>query len=445
MQLDDKIQSLLNNLEIEQLNQIQEDSFRSIQNRPDTLLLAPTGSGKTLAFLLPIFTKLKPEEKRVQCLILAPSRELALQIEQVWRKMSTGFKVNICYGGHNMAVEIQNLSEPPAVLIGTPGRIADHITRKTFDLSGIQTLVLDEFDKSLSLGFHDQMEFIYGHLRKLKTRVLVSATSKIKIPEFTKITQPWVLNFTREEDEKPDLKLYKVISESKDKIDRLFELICHLGSEPSIIFCNHRETTMRTSDLLWQMGIENAYFHGGMDQLDREKALIRFRNGSVKFLVASDLAARGLDIPFVKHVIHYHLPLKNEDFVHRNGRTARMNAEGFAYLLLHRNEHQPEYLNQKIEEFIFPENTTPPAFSEFTTLYINGGKKDKLSKGDVLGFLAKKGNLQKEDIGVIELKDFMAFVAVRKSVVKSLINAIQNEKLKGKKYKYGIESEQKFA
>ena len=157
------------------------------------------------------------------------------------------------------------------------------------------------------------------------------------------------------------------------------------------------------------------------------------------------LAARGLDIPFVKHVIHYHLPLKNEDFVHRNGRTARMNAEGFAYLLLHRNEHQPEYLNQKIEEFIFPENTTPPAFSEFTTLYINGGKKDKLSKGDVLGFLAKKGNLQKEDIGVIELKDFMAFVAVKKSVVKSLINAIQNEKLKGKKYKYGIESEQKFA
>jgi superfamily II DNA/RNA helicase len=435
MQLQENIQTIISNLGIAELNQIQQDAFKTIQKEADTLLLAPTGSGKTLAFLLPIFTKLKTDEKRVQCLILTPSRELAIQIEQVWKKMSTGFKVNVCYGGHNVAVEVQNFSEPPALLVGTPGRIADHITRRSFDLSGIQTLVLDEFDKSLALGFHDQMSFIYQHLRKLKTKVLVSATAKIKIPEFTGISNPWVLNFTKDIEEEPRLQLRKVISESKDKIDGLFNLICNLGAAPTIIFCNHRDATERTSELLWEMGVENAFFHGGMDQLAREKTLIQFRNGSTNFLVASDLAARGLDIPAVKNVIHYHLPLKNEDFVHRNGRTARMNAEGSAYIVLHRNEHLPIYLNESPEEFVLTEDLSAPKMSDWTTLYISGGKKDKLSKGDIVGFLAKKGELGKDDIGLIEIMDFMSFVSVKKDKLKALLSLIQAEKMKGKKYK----------
>ena len=435
MLIQENLQLAISNLGIESLNLIQEEALISIQNEAETLLLAPTGSGKTLAFLLPILTKLNHDNKKIQVLILTPSRELAIQIEQVWKKMATGFRVNVCYGGHNMAVEIQNMAEPPALLIGTPGRIADHITRRTFDLTSIHTLVLDEFDKSLTLGFHDQMSYITRNLRKLKSKVLVSATAQVKIPEFAGIMNPRVLDFTTTFEDVSQLKIFTVMSESKDKIDCLFNLVCDLGAVSTIIFCNHREAVERTSSLLWEMGVENAFFHGGMEQIDREKTLIQFRNGSTNFLVASDLAARGLDITAVKNIIHYHLPHKNEDFVHRNGRTARMNAEGSAYIILHAEEKVPDYLNGKWDEYLPQPSATPPKRSLWTTIYIGGGKKDKISKGDVVGFLAKVGNLTKDDIGVIELLDFMTFATVKKAQLKTLLPIIQQAKLKGNKYK----------
>jgi superfamily II DNA/RNA helicase len=438
MQLPLKIQTAIANSGITELNDIQTNAFSTIQKQAEVLLLAPTGSGKTLAFLLPIFAQLTTNEKRVQCLILTPSRELAMQIEQVWKKMATGFKVNVCYGGHSMSVEKQNFKEPPTVLIGTPGRIADHLTRNTFDLSGIHTLVLDEFDKSLALGFHDQMSYITHNLKNLTKKILVSATSKIEIPTFTGIEQPWVLNFNKKkekEEETPRLTVRTVYSEEKDKIECLFNLLCNLGAESTIIFCNHRDAAERTSKLLWEKGIENTFFHGGMEQLDREKTLLQFRNGTINFLVASDLAARGLDISAVKNIIHYHLPHKIEDYVHRNGRTARMHAEGDAYIIFYKDEPKPNYLPELPEEYVLQDEYTPPKRSLWTTLYINGGKKDKLSKGDIAGFLMKVGNLPKEEIGLIEIMDFMAFVAVKKSVVRTLLPIIQQAKLKGSKYK----------
>jgi superfamily II DNA/RNA helicase len=435
MKLNDKLQNILTNLGISELNQIQEAAFMPIKKEAEVVLLAPTGSGKTLAFLLPIFTELKADEKRVQCLILTPSRELAIQIEQVWRKMATGFKVNVCYGGHDMSVEVRNLSTPPALLIGTPGRIADHIDRETFDTSGVHILVLDEFDKSLGLGFHDQMAYISENLKEVSSKVLVSATSKIQIPEFTGIKFPQTLDFTKEKEEEPLLTLHTLISEEKDKIETLYQLLCNLGAESTLIFCNHREAAERTSALLWERGVENAFFHGGMEQIDRERTLIQFRNGSTNFLVASDLAARGLDISAVKNIIHYHLPLKSEDFVHRNGRTARMKVKGNAYIILHKEENVPHYLDKLPKKFSLKMNLPSPKMSDWTTLYISGGKKDKLSKGDILGFLAKTGGLAKEEIGLIEQMDFMSFAAVKKEKLATLLPIIQVEKMKGKKYK----------
>jgi superfamily II DNA/RNA helicase len=187
--------NILLNLGIESLNEMQEVAQNSILNDTNILLLSPTGSGKTLAFLLPIFEMLQEEINAVQCLILVPSRELGLQIEQVWKKMGTPYKVNVCYGGHSIETEIKNLSNPPAVLIGTPGRIADHIDRETFKTDHILTLVLDEFDKSLQLGFHEQMSYIIARLPKLNKRILVSATSAIEIPKYTKVVhlQFWIL------------------------------------------------------------------------------------------------------------------------------------------------------------------------------------------------------------------------------------------------------------
>lgn len=430
--------NLLLNLGIESLNEMQEVAQDAILNDANVLLLSPTGSGKTLAFLLPIFEMLQPVNKTVQCLILVPSRELGLQIEQVWKKMGTDYKVNACYGGHSIETEIKNLSNPPAVLIGTPGRIADHIDRGTFTTDKIQTLVLDEFDKSLQLGFHEQMSFIISKLNKLNKRILVSATSDIEIPKYTRVVNPTVLDFIPSDVEDSNLILKMVISKEKDKINSLFNLICSLKSEAAIIFCNHRDAAERISDTLNEKGIYSTYYHGGMDQDERERALIQFRNGSVSYLITTDLAARGLDIPEMKHVIHYHLPSKEDEFTHRNGRTARMLASGTAYIVAHESEKKMDYLDYKMAVLNIENTIALPKAPEFQTIYISGGKKNKLNKIDIVGFFSQKGKLEKGDLGMIEVKDFISFAAVKSKKVKEFLSNIRDEKMKGKKFKIEV-------
>lgn len=430
--------NVLLNLGIESLNEMQEVAQDIILNDSNVLLLSPTGSGKTLAFLLPIFQILQEDSNAVQCLILVPSRELGLQIEQVWKKMGTHYKVNVCYGGHSIETEIKNLSNPPAVLIGTPGRIADHIERETFKTDTIETLILDEFDKSLQLGFHEQMSYIIGRLPKLNKRVLVSATSDIEIPKYTRVVNPTVLDFIPTEEEKTNLSMKMVVSKEKDKINSLFNLICSLQSEQAIIFCNHRDAAERISDTLTEKGIYATYYHGGMDQEERERALIQFRNGSVSYLITTDLAARGLDIPEMKHVIHYHLPSKEDEFTHRNGRTARMLASGTAYIIIHESEKKLDYIDYGMTVLNVENSITLPKAPEFQTIYISGGKKTKLNKIDIVGFFSQKGKLEKGDLGLIEVKDFISFAAVKSKKVKDLLHNIRDEKMKGKKFKIEV-------
>ncbi len=430
--------NILGNLGIENLNEMQVAAQETILNENNVLLLSPTGSGKTLAFLLPIFEMLQLEILSVQTLILVPSRELGLQIEQVWKKMGTDYKVNVCYGGHSIDTEIKNLSNPPAVLIGTPGRIADHIDRGTFRVDKIQTLILDEFDKSLQLGFHEQMSFIIGKLTKLNKRVLVSATSDIEIPKYTRVINPTILDFIPNEEEKSNLSTKLVISKEKDKIGSLFNLICSLKSESAIIFCNHRDAAERISDALCEKGIYATYYHGGMDQDERERALIQFRNGSVSYLITTDLAARGLDIPEMKHVIHYHLPSKEDEFTHRNGRTARMLSSGTAYIIHNETEKKLDYIDYGMKVLAIENSTNLPKPPQFQTLYISGGKKNKLNKIDIVGFFSQKGKLEKGDLGLIEVKDFISFAAVKFNKVQDLLKNIREEKMKGKKFKIEI-------
>ncbi len=429
---------ILLNLGIEQLNEMQILAEEAILNDANILLLSPTGSGKTLAFLLPIFQMLQEQINQVQCLILVPSRELGLQIEQVWKKMGTNHKVNVCYGGHAIETEIKNLSQPPAILIGTPGRIADHIDRGSFNPDTIQTLILDEFDKSLQLGFHEQMSFIMQRLPKLNKRVLVSATSDIEIPKYTRVVNPTVLDFIPSETEKINLTSKLVVSKDKDKLQSLFNLICSLKSEQAIVFCNHRDAAERISDTLNEKGIYATYYHGGMDQDERERALIQFRNGSVSYLITTDLAARGLDIPEMKHVIHYHLPAKEDEFTHRNGRTARMLSSGTAYILIHESEKKMDYLDYGLSVLNVDASTTLPKAPQFQTIYISGGKKTKLNKIDIVGFFSQKGKLDKGDLGLIEVKDFVSFAAVKSKKVTDLLKNIRDEKMKGKKFKIEV-------
>lgn len=428
---------ILSNLGIDNLNEMQISAQKTIVEKQNTILLSPTGSGKTLAFLLPILQLLKEDIKTIQCLVIVPSRELALQIEQVWKKMGTKFKANVCYGGHSIDTEINNLSNPPAILIGTPGRLTDHLERQSFDTNSITILVLDEFDKSLQLGFQDEMNTIVSQLPNLEKKVLLSATSDVEIPNFIDMESSEILDYM-EEKKDSTLSIRLVLSPEKDKIETLFHLICSLDSEPALIFCNHREVTERINDLLNEKGIQAGYYHGGMDQDDRERILIKFRNGSLNYLITTDLAARGLDIPEMNHVIHYHLPAKESEFIHRNGRTARMHALGTAYIVSFKEDKLPDYIPEGLNILQVKAGKPLPKHPEFETIYISGGKKNKLNKNDIVGFFLQKGKLDKSDLGLIEVKDFISFVAVRASMVKALLANIRDEKMKGKKYKIEV-------
>ena len=431
------VEKVLGNLKITSLNEMQQAAIATADKGKDVVLLAPTGSGKTIGFLLPVLKNLSADAKGVQALILVPSRELALQIEQVFKLMGTGFKVNCCYGGHPVKIERNNFEQPPAVLIGTPGRIAYHLRKENFDESAISTLVLDEFDKALEFGFQEDMAYIICNLRSLKQRMLTSATAMTDIPEFTGLKNPVEVNFLKDVKVAPDLKLKKIITTAEDKLDALFDLICKIGSETSLIFCNHRETVDRISDLLIDKDLAHDIFHGGMEQDERERALLKFRNGSIKILITTDLAARGLDIPEVGNIVHYQLPYTEDAFLHRNGRTARMNAKGTAFLIMTEEEKYP-FLKGDIEIEKLKGNYDLPKDSQWQTLYIAAGKKDKINKIDIVGLLLKKGGLQKEDVGLIEVKDQSSYVAVKRNMVNKILAALRDEKIKNKKVKIEV-------
>lgn len=433
----EQLKKVIKNLDIEQLNEMQLAMLEADESGKDIVLRSPTGTGKTLAFLLPILKHLEPNNREVQAVILAPTRELALQIESVVKSMKIPFKVNCCYGGHPVRIEKRNLSQPPAILIATPGRLADHIHRRNISLSQAKMLVLDEFDKSLEIGFQEDMEDIIKDMPSIEKRILTSATEAISIPRFAGVRYPIKLSFDKPKTAENKLSIQVVKSPEKDKLNTLYKLICNVESASMLVFCNYKETVGRVSEFLKDKGVFHDVFHGDLEQIDREKTLSKFRNGSYNILITTDLAARGLDIPSIKYVVHYHLANKADAFTHRNGRTARMHADGTVLLLMHEEEYFPDYLREEPSEFILKDMSTPLA-PEWQTLWIGKGKKDKINKMDVVGFLAKKGQLKKDEIGLIEVKDFYSFTAVKRNKMDRLLKLIQNEKIKGKKARIGI-------
>lgn len=430
---------ILTALDIEALNEMQQASLEATAQHDNVMIISATGSGKTLAFLLPVLRSIVPGMRSTQAMIVVPSRELALQIDQVFRNMRTGLKVTCCYGGHKREIEENNLLQAPAVIIGTPGRLGDHIRRGNIKTDLIHTLVLDEFDKSLEMGFTEEVSFVVGSLKAVEKRILTSATEAEVIPQFIGATDIVKLNFSSDEPVTEEVLSYrKVLSPETDKIETLFKLLCYIGDRSSIIFCNHRDAVERTSALLAEKSITNTFYHGAMEQNERETALAKFRNGSINFLVTTDLAARGLDVPNIRYVIHYHLPATEEIFTHRNGRTARMDASGTVILILNDKEQLPGYIDQPVPEIELTGSYPLPEKPKWATLFINAGKKDKVNKVDIVGFLSNKGELKKEDIGLIEVKDFYAFVAVRRSKASHVLQLIKEQKIKGKKVKIAV-------
>ena len=423
-------QDILAKLNISELNPMQEEAISVIESTRNTILLSPTGTGKTLAFLLPIIKTLDPESKDVQVLILVPSRELAIQIEQVVRNMGSGFKVNAVYGGRPMSKDKIELKHVPAILIGTPGRISDHFANERFSKNHIKTLILDEFDKSLEVGFEYEMRGIINQLSSLNSRVLTSATQGLEIPEFVGLNQPKIINYLKKK-VISKLEVKTVVASAKNKSQTLVDLILHLGNQPGIIFCNLKDSISKVSQFLDKNKISHSCFSGGMEQRDRERSLIKFRNGTSQILIATDLAARGIDIPELKFIIHYELPKVEEDFTHRNGRTARVDSKGTAYVLKWEKENLPDFIKKSKIEDISKRAIRKPQYWE--TLFISGGRKDKISKGDIAGLFFKKGNISKDQLGSIELKQDCAFVAVPITIATDLVEKLNNLRLKKKK------------
>ncbi len=427
--------AILAKLNILALNPMQEEAVSVLETTINTIILSPTGTGKTLAFSLPLLNFLNPEIEEVQALIIVPSRELAIQIEQVIRSMGSGYKINAVYGGRPMSKDKIELKHTPTILVGTPGRILDHFSNERFATKYIKTLILDEFDKSLENGFEDEMKAVLEFLPGINKRILTSATQGVKVPGFVRLDKPHVINYLNEK-RTSQLAIKTVVSPDKNKSKTLLELLLHIGNKQGIIFCNLRESIDQVSSFLNRNKISHTCFSGGMEQKDRERALIKFRNGTSQVLVATDLAARGIDIPEMNYIIHYELPRFEEEFIHRNGRTARVNAKGTAYILKWQDEKLPEFIKDVKGVNVSKKAPHIPQFWE--SLFISGGRKDKISKGDIAGLFFKQGGLTKDQLGTIELKQDCAFVAVPKSQANELVNKLNNSRLKKKKVRITV-------
>lgn len=422
-------QAMLEKLGITQLNEMQIAAHEVIAQRTELVLVAPTGTGKTLAFLLPIIERLDPELDEVQALILVPSRELAIQIEQIARDMGSGFKINAVYGGRSGYKDKKDLRHPPAILVGTPGRIADHIERENLATEHIKNLVLDEFDKSLETGFEEQMRAIIESIPALQLKILTSATQNTSIPDFVGLQAPAHLHYKAEAT--AQLALRAIAAEEVDEYGALALLLSEVGAGRGIVFCSLKDTLNKVSAFLDRKKIPHASFYGGMDQLDREQALIQFRNGTHRLLLSTDLASRGIDIPELDFIIHFEFSFDEASFIHRNGRTARMKSQGAAYLIKPQNRELPHYARNA--EMITLSGNGKPVPSKWATIYMLGGRNDKISKGDIAGFFLKEGGLQADELGVIELKQDRAYIAVHKRQVDTAIKRLDNKKLKKKK------------
>lgn len=432
-------------LGIEALNDMQKEMLSKSSEGTDIILLSPTGSGKTLAFTLPVLKMMKTSNadtpnKRIQCVVVAPSRELVIQIANVMREASKVFRVVALYGGHKVEDEVNSLKVTPDIVVATPGRLLDHSVRHNLELLPVRILVLDEFDKTLELGFEEEMEKLMKRMKNVSRTILTSATKADILPDFLRLDNPVTIDYSSQGEEvRGRMNVRRVAADSNDKLQGLLALLHNINAgkefpDKAMIFVNHRESAERVYDFLRKEKVAAVLYHGALDQKDRETAVALFNNGSRPILVATDLASRGLDIERVKSVIHYHQPLTPEAYIHRNGRTARVEEEGDVYILTGPDEELKEFVTPD-GELILDGKKEADLSQKFMTIYVSGGKREKISRGDILGFFVKECEVPAEDIGKIDVFDHYSLVAVKEKDVAKLLNKAQGKKLKGEKRK----------
>ena len=432
------IQQILNKLRITALNEMQQHAAEAITGSDgDVVLLSPTGSGKTLAYLLPLIQLIDNTSDNIQALVITPGRELSLQSDQVLKSMGCGLRSTACYGGRATMEEHKVLKEVrPQIVFGTPGRLNDHLDKNNISHYHIRYLVIDEFDKCLEMGFQAEMEKLIKSLPGLKRRILLSATNAEQIPAFVNMDKKGTIIDFLPEDEQTSkrITLYEVHSPQKDKLETLRQLLLTFGDQSSIVFLNYRDAVERVNSYLREQGFVTSCFHGGLEQKEREAALYRFSNGSANVLVATDLASRGLDIPDIQNIVHYHLPESEEGYIHRVGRTARWDAKGRTFFILNAGESIPNYVEGDVENYLLPSPfgvKMEVRHPRMATIYIGKGKKDKISKGDIVGFLCKAGGLKVDEIGRIDVKDRYSYAAVKHEKLQQVLQQTCGEKIKG--------------
>lgn len=427
------IDKILDKLGI-QLNPMQEETMHAVlHGNKDVVVLSPTGSGKTLAYLMPLVQLIDPKVDEPQLVVVTPGRELALQSTEVLKSMGTGLRTMACYGGRAAMDEHRVMNKVlPQVIFGTPGRLTDHLDKGNFSAEHVKYLVIDEFDKCLEMGFQDEMGRLIASLPYLERHFLLSATEAEEIPRFVHMGRVETIDYRMDEEQVPErIRIYQVKSPQKDKLETLAQLLLSLGDESSIVFLNYRDSVERTNEFLRSRGFATSAFHGGLEQHEREDALYKFSNGSANIFVSTDLGARGLDIPDIDNIIHYHLPECEDSYIHRVGRTARWEATGKAFFLLGPSEDIPSYVDAEVEDYEIPSDLPAPAKPRMATIYIGKGKKDKISKGDIVGYLCKIGQLQSSEIGKIDVTDRYAYVAVSRTKLKQVLKLTAGQKIKG--------------
>jgi len=439
--------SVLAELNYQQMTPIQEQSLPALLSGRDFIGQSKTGSGKTLAFALPILQKLNLSEKKIQALIICPTRELCTQVAQETRKLARkmlGLQVLILSGGQEIRPQILSLYHGAHIVVGTPGRLLDLIQRQKLNLSDVSTLVLDEADRMLDMGFQEDMEILLNEIPGTRQTVFFSATFPTTINHMSKKYQhdPIKVVIEDTEESKAPITQSLIRTEAYGKTGLLLRALKQYQPETVLIFCNLKTTVASLTQDLLNEGILCLGLSGDLDQDERNSVLARFRNGSTRIVIATDVASRGLDIKDLAMVINYDFPIDHETYVHRIGRTGRAGHVGQSVLFVtptetERLKNLQSELKIDLPNLSFDSGPSRNTFpdSPMETLYIGGGRKDKVRPGDILGALTgEAGGLNSTDIGKIEIHDTYTFVAVKKEYAKALVQKLKTGRIKGQRF-----------